>query len=59
MRYFDVRSNEFKPEKKQFLKNLLVNFRLTTVINLHQTIKTIRKIKTIFIDHSSQSKIYK
>ena len=40
---FVVRSSGFKPEKKQFKKkknflNLLVNFRLTTVINLHLTI---------------------
>ena len=33
---FDIRNNGFRPEKSNFLKNiLLVNFRLTTVICLH------------------------
>ena len=34
--FFDIINNGFKPEKSNFLKNLLVNFRLTTVIDLHQ-----------------------
>ena len=38
--YRKLRNNGFKPEKSNFLKNLLVNFRLTTVINLHLTIFT-------------------
>ena len=37
-------------KRSNFLKNLLVNFRLTNVINPHQTMKTMK------IDHSSQSK---